>query len=184
MNRYQHLGANKNGLQVLSSTIRGLILTAILSIFVENPEVHANETFKVRSLDGDLTVLSTLFEPGKWTLVMIWTTYCGVCKDQFPLLEAFHSAHQSTDAVVVGIALDGYDHIDKIAAHIAENAISFPNFVGELPQISPSVEEATGERFDGTPTYLLFNAEGAIMAFKVGPIRLGEIERFIEENPS
>jgi len=168
----------------LNLQLRTLVLAAVLSFFAGYPEVHANGEFKARDLDGGQTVLSAHFEPGKWTLVMLWTTYCGACQQQFPLLNAFQDAHRLADAKVVGIALDGYHQIDEIRAHIAKNRISFPNLAGELSQISPSIKEATGEPLDGTPTYLLFSTIGDIAAFKVGPIQAGEIERFMKENPS
>ena len=129
-------------------------------------------------------MLSEFFEPGKWTLVMMWTTYCGVCKQQFPIISAFHDQHRDTDVKVVGIALDGYPHVDKIRAYVADNQLSFDSLMGELSEISPGVEEATGERFSGTPTYLLFDTQGQVSALKVGPVQIDEIERFIQENPS
>ncbi len=139
---------------------------------------------KVRTLDGHPAMLTEFFEPGKWTLVMIWTTYCGVCKQQFPMINAFHAEHHDKDAKVVGIALDGYHYVDAIRAAVAESQLSFNSLMGELSEIAPGVEEATGEEFSGTPTYLLFDTQGQPSALKVGPMKVDEIERFIQDNPS
>lgn len=160
----------------LAATLLAAALTAA--------PVQSDGTMKVRTLDGHPAMLSEYFEPGKWTLVMIWTTYCGVCKQQFPMISAFHDAHHDTDIKVVGIALDGFQYVDAIQAYVTESQLSFDSLVGELFEISPGVEEATGQRFDGTPTYLLFDTRGQISALKVGPIKVDEIQRFIQDNPS
>ena len=139
---------------------------------------------KVRTLDGHPAMLTEFFERGKWTLVMIWTTYCAVCKQQFPMISAFHDVHHDRDVKVVGIALDGYHAIDKVRAYVGKSELSFYNLVGDLSEIAPGMEEMTGQRFEATPTYLLFNTRGQIDGMMVGPIEVEQIERFIKENPS
>ena len=160
------------------------LATALVAGVLNVASVESAGTIKVRTLEGHPAMLSEFFEPGKWTLVMIWTTYCGVCKQQFPMISAFHDAHHDTDVKVVGIALDGFHYVDEIQAYLAQWQLSFDSLIGELSEISPGVEEATGQRFSGTPTYLLFDTQGQISALKVGPIKVDEIQRFIHDNPS
>jgi thiol-disulfide isomerase/thioredoxin len=144
----------------------------------------ATGDMKIRTLDGQNAMLSEYFEPGKWTLVMIWTTYCGVCAQQFPLISAFHSKHRDSDLKVVGISLDGFRYADQVRAYMTQRAPAFDSLIGEVAEIAPSFRETTGEAFNGTPTYLLFDPKGQISGQKAGPIETEEIERFIRDNPS
>lgn len=134
---------------------------------------------RLRQLDGSDTTLADQIMSDRWTLVMMWTTYCGVCKRQYPVISAFHDAHKNGDAGVVGIALDGYDEIDAVRAYVARKPFSFPSVVGEVEIVSGAFEAATGEDFTGTPTYLLFNPERQLVAAKSGELTREALERFM-----
>ncbi len=139
---------------------------------------------KVRTLDGQNAMLSEYFEPGKWTLVMIWTTYCGVCAVQYPIISALHNERHDEDLKVIGISVDGYRYAEQVRAYIAKRPPSFGSVIGEAAEIVPGFNETTGEEFKGTPTYLLFDPQGRISAQTVGPIKTEAIDRFIHDNPS
>ncbi len=139
---------------------------------------------KVRTLDGQKAMLAEYFEPGKWTLVMIWTTYCGVCAQQYPIISALHNERHEEDLKVVGISVDGYRYTEEVRVYIANRPPSFDSVIGEIAEIAPGFNETTGEEFKGTPTYLLFDPQGQIAAQTVGPIKTEAIDRFIRDNPS
>lgn len=146
------------------------------------PAVSAAEAFSAHTLEGESVRLSEFFEPSKWTLVMIWTTYCKVCAEQFPAIDALHRAHYDKTLKVVGIAVDGLPQRAVIAAELGRRKATFDSLVGEIADISASVERATGEAMSGTPTYLLFNAEGEVAARINGPLQIEAVERYITIN--
>ena len=62
----------------MKSILRILMVVAIV-VASNNAAARASD-FKVQTLDGDEVPLSNYFEPGKWTMVMLWTTYCRTCR--------------------------------------------------------------------------------------------------------
>jgi len=135
----------------------------------------------VQTLDGKRAGLGEFLAKDKWTLIMVWTTYCGVCRGQYPTMSAFHAAHKDKDAVVLGVSLDGYDMGDKIKAYQAEHAQNFPSVMTSPEDFTEKYERTTGERFTGTPTYLLFDTSGTLRAFLDGPITIAAIEDFMRK---
>ena len=157
-----------------------MLCTALLLLGVSS--VHAAGV-RLRALDGRDTTLADQVGGGRWTLVMLWTTYCGVCRRQYPIMSAFHDAHQGRDAGVVGIALDGYEEIDTVRAYLASKPFSFPSVIGEADIVSRAFEAATGEAFTGTPSYLLFNPERQLVAARSGELSLDALEQFMARSP-
>ncbi len=133
----------------------------------------------LKTLDGKDTTLADQVEAGRWTLMMVWTTYCGVCRRQYPIISEFHDRHHGKDASVVGIALDGYDALDTVRAYVAKKPFSYPTVVGEAEVIGAAFERATGEPFTGTPTYLLFDPERKLVATSSGEVTLSALETHI-----
>ena len=135
----------------------------------------------VQAIDGKHASLADFLSHDKWTLVMVWTTYCGVCRKQYPEISAFHQRHKDQDAVVLGISLDGYDQAAKIKAYQAAYAHNFPSVMTTVEDFSDKYARTTGEAFTGTPTYLLFDAKGDLRAFLGGPITTAAIEKFMQQ---
>jgi thiol-disulfide isomerase/thioredoxin len=136
----------------------------------------------VRTLDGVSVPLSTYFEPGKWTMVMMWTTYCGICRRQYPVVSAFHDRHKDTDAKVIGISLDGYAEAAKVRAYITARKMSFDSTIAEADAIAAVYKTITGEAFTGTPTYLMFAPDGVLVAHVPGVLTMKAVEDFIRDN--
>ena len=161
-------------------SIRRPILFLLLGFLLSTSRFSiATEVFKAQTLDGESVRLSEYFEPHKWTLVMIWTTYCKVCAGQFPAIEALHRKHIDKTLNVVGVAVDGFEYRDRVTATLQQRHSTFTVLVGEIADIAASVERATAEPFSGTPTYLLFNVEGELAARISGPLETSAIERYI-----
>lgn len=135
---------------------------------------------QVQSVDGHHAGLGDFLHKDKWTLVMIWTTYCEACRKQYPLISAFHSQHKDRDATVLGIALDGYDQQQKIKTYQAAHAQNFPSVVADADEFISTHQRTTGQRFTGTPTYLLFDAKGGLRAYIAGLVALADIEAYIK----
>lgn len=138
---------------------------------------------RLRTLDGTASTLAELVQADRWTLVMMWTTYCGVCRAQYPEISAFHDRHKDKDATVIGISLDGYAEIDAVRRYVEKQPFSFPSVVGEPDIIGKAFEAATGEDFTGTPSYLLFNPARELVAAKSGVLSQEALERYIRRTP-
>lgn len=134
---------------------------------------------EVQTLDGRHAGLGEFLSKDKWTLVMVWTTYCGACRKQYPLISEFNSKHKDKDATVLGISLDGYDQGEKIKAYQAAHTQNFTSVMANAEQFIDKYQRTTGEKFTGTPTYLLYDAKGGLRAYIDGLISIADIEAYI-----
>ena len=148
-------------------------------LFFANSIIYATDWTEVRTLEGKFTTLSQHFEENKWTLVMLWTTDCGICQREYPVISEFHDKHKDTVAKVIGVSLDGYSNLEKITQHIDEMPITFDNLVGEVAVVAFNYESATEEPLRGTPTFLMFNPEGHLVGHNPGPVKPEALENFI-----
>lgn len=142
---------------------------------------HASNWIEVRTLEGKITTLSQHFEKGKWTLVMLWTSDCGVCQSEYPVMSEFHDKHKDKDAKVIGVSLDGYSQLDSITQHINEMPMSFENLIGEISVVAFNYEASTEEPLRGTPTYMMFNPQGQLVGHNPGPVKIEVLEKFISK---
>lgn len=161
--------------------MKGLRALLALGLLLALPGMASAGGLNLQTLDGRRADLGELLSHDKWTLVMVWTTYCGVCRTQYPVIGAFHAAHKDKDAVVLGISLDGYDQGAKISAYQASHAQNFPSVMTSPEDFIDKYQRTTGEAFNGTPTYLLFDREQHLRAFIDGPIEAADIERFMAD---
>jgi len=134
---------------------------------------------EVQTLDGRQAGLGEFLSKDKWTVVMVWTTYCGACRKQYPLISEFHRKHKDKDATVLGISLDGYGQGEKIKAYQAAHAQNFPSVIADSDDFIDKYQRTTGEPFTGTPTYLLFDGKGGLRAYIDGLISIADIEGYI-----
>ena len=157
-------------------------LTLLLTLVCTSPAaVQATTTIGGITLDGEAVRLTDYFEDGGLTLVMVWTTYCAVCAREFPVVDALHRAHRGDAFKVLGLALDGEAERQRVAAAMAERKPAFDSLVAEAEEVAAGYRRLTGETFDGTPTYLLFDDEGELAAHMSGPLETTAVERFIAE---
>ena len=133
----------------------------------------------VTTLEGKPSTLAEQITPGHYTVVMMWTTYCAVCRKQYPLVSAFHDAHAGKQAEVLGIALDGPAELAAVQAYVAKKPFSFPTVVADSDAMGKMFEAATGEAFTGTPTYLVFNPARQLVAFKSGDLAPGTLDGYV-----
>lgn len=152
-----------------------IFITFVSSIY----SVQASNWIEVQTLEGKFTTLAQQFEEGKWTLVMLWTANCGICVSEYPVMSEFHDKHKDVDAKVIGVSLDGYSQLEKIANHIDEMPMSFDNFVGDITTVAFNYESSTEEPLQGTPTYLMFNPKGQLVGHNPGPVKIEALEKFI-----
>jgi len=159
-----------------------LSLALAVTMLVGGDAMARASDFEVRTLDGDSVPISRYFEPDKWTMVMMWTTYCGTCRSQYPAVSEFHDKHKNSDAKVIGLSLDGFAEVEKVRAYIAKKPMTFESTIVEVEALRSAYKALTEESFTGTPTYLMFNPAGDLVAHVPGLITVEDVERFIAEN--
>ncbi len=131
------------------------------------------------SFDGQPVNLANFQQKDKWTVVMMWASYCHVCNEEAPQVEQFHQAHADKDAVVVGISVDGVRKVRKAQRFIDEHGVTFPNMIADVAGAQDFYGSLTGKHFRATPTFILLNPAGEVVLAKAGALNLGEVERLI-----
>ena len=124
----------------------------------------------VQTLDGEKGGLSDHLTKGKVNLVMVWTTYCHICRRQYPIISEFHNKYKDGKAVVLGISLDGFEQPEKVGKYRAEQSHSFPSVLAQSEDFGELYEKTTGTPFTGTPTYVVFGKDGGLIAYLNGPV--------------
>jgi peroxiredoxin len=162
--------------------ISPFIFAAAVSVALSIGVSFAESGTEVKTLDGRTTTLPEHFDQGKWTLVMVWSTYCRICRTEYPGMSDFHDRHKDTDAKVLGISVDGYDQIEYVREYVKNSPMTFDSLIGEPITIASIYKAATEEPFTGTPTYLMFNPKGELVAHNPGQLRVEAIETYIREN--
>jgi len=157
----------------LTPKLRVLIFSLICTMLGATSAWAGSPFLDLLTTDGERLSDDQGIGEGQWTLVMIWATDCHICKQQKPIISAFHDEHKDSDARVFGIALDGRPGLAEVREYLSEHTVSFPNYVGEYPVIAINYQEMTEEDLRGTPTYLLFDPKGVLKGNNPGPISIG-----------
>ena len=159
----------------LPGRARAVLACALLAIALAGG-AHAAGV-EVATLDGRRAGLGEFLAKDRFTLIMVWTTYCGFCREQYPIISAFHTAHSGRDAEVLGISLDGLGAADAVGAYQKAQAHSCPSVLAEAEEFAPKYQKTVGGKFTGTPTYLMFDRTGKLSGYLDGPVTRAALER-------
>jgi len=135
----------------------------------------------VKTLAGEESKFGSHINKDKWTIVMVWTTYWGVCRQEYPKLSEFHERHKDNKATVLGISLDGFGTGEKVNEYREKQSHTFPSLLANSDEFAEPYERTTGTNFSGTPTYLIFDDKQQLQAFKNGKLDIAELEAFMAE---
>ena len=129
---------------------------------------------------GQPRELSEFTGQGAWTIVMFWASDCHVCNAEIHQYVLFHDEHQSNQAGILGISLDGKAGKAQAQGFVDRHMVDFPNLIGEPDVVARLYSGLAGEPWLGTPTFLVFAPDGKLRARQVGAVPATLIERFIE----
>lgn len=127
--------------------------------------------FELPDLDGRTVRLSDY--AGRTLVIDFWATWCHPCKEQIPVLNAFHRAMSVQDVAVVGIAVD-VDGEEVVAPFAAEHGIEYTVLLGDA-----SLAFAYGAQ--GFPALAVVDPAGHLHSLHLGVITRAQLETAVRE---
>jgi len=115
---------------------------------------------------GDLTIGRPGARP---TVVNLWASWCGPCKEEMPAVQRFATA--TPGVRVVGIAVD--DAPDAAREFAREVGVTFPLGVDSDDGVSD------GYGFTGLPTTFLLDKEGRLASTWAGPVTEADLTTLV-----
>lgn len=150
------------------------IMTLLSTWLLIGTPAHA-----MTDIQGQPVQIENLVGKGKWTVMKIWASDCHVCKQTIHYLSDFEVSFPEAD--VYGISIDGQEGKAQAQAFVKQNSLKFPNLLSDLSEMNAYLNKAAGESLYGTPTMLVFNPKGKLIAVQPGPVTADELAAFIKK---
>ncbi|MCK5918572.1 MAG: TlpA family protein disulfide reductase [Cocleimonas sp.] len=131
-------------------------------------------------LKGEKLEIEKQLGGGKWSIVEIWASDCHACRQHMPSMVKFDG--KLKNARIVGVTLDGQAGIASANSFVKKFGIQFKNLVSNPIEVNAWMQKTVGEGLVGTPTFILFNPEGKLVAAQPGMVSTKSLETFIKEN--
>ncbi len=150
-----------------------VFLSSVLLIITINAQAFTD-------MKGNKDDISNHIGKDKWTIVEIWESNCHMCRIHMPDLVKFDGKLKNTR--ILGISLDGQAGVEAAEDFIAEYDIKFPTMLTNPIEMNIWMQQNLGEPLIGTPTFMLFNPSGELVAAQPGVVSVESLETFITEN--
>ena len=131
----------------------------------------------LKGLDGSDRNVNEFIGHGQWTVVVVWSADCPICRREIYQMAFFHDVHKNKDAAVLGISVDGYANKAKAQAFVDDQSLNFPNLIGDPRDAS----RIGGGAFIGTPTHYFFAPDGRFVTQRIGPLTQEQAEKIIRD---
>lgn len=132
-------------------------------------------------LDGEPVALQSVFPKDRWVVLMIWSHTCPICAREMAGQSRLHERHRDGQLSLLGLSIDGLSGLTEAWAFVEERDVAFPNLVAEPQVVAQFFNEASGQRLQGTPTFMVYAPGRELVAVQVGPVPPEAIERFIHQ---
>lgn len=155
--------------------LRRLFVTIAVLLLYPFAAGAAAPDLALKDLAGKTHPVSEYIGKGQWTVVVVWSSDCPICKRDIHHMTFFHDEHQAKDARVLGLSIDGFENRAKAQAFVDDHDLNFPNLIGDPDDAS----RLSGQMFIGTPTYYFFAPDGRFASMRVGPVNQAQAEEVI-----
>ena len=112
---------------------------------------------------------------------MIWPFRCPICQKELPAYADLARRQNSGIFTVIGLSIDGHEGFGGAWALLEELGNDFKSLIGEADEVADFVLSHSRQPLQGTPTIMIFNPNGILVAFQGGPVPVDSIEVFIAQ---
>jgi len=132
-------------------------------------------TLQSRSFSDLTDTNRTLLDwQGKVRVVNFWATWCEPCREEIPALQRVQTKFAGNGLETIGISID---HADKVRLFAKNMAITYPLLLGDASVID--LARALGNRAGGLPYTLVIDAQGKLLASKLGGITEAQLTEIL-----
>ena len=107
-------------------------------------------------------------------VVNFWATWCEPCREEIPALQRVQAKFAESGLETIGISID---HADKVQQFSRNMAITYPLLLGDASVID--LARALGNRAGGLPFTLVIDAQGKLLASKLGGITEAQLTEIL-----
>ena len=132
------------------------------------------------NMEGEPDLISNHIGKGKWTILEVWESNCPACRMHMPEMVKFDG--KLKNARILSVSLDGQRGIKAAEDFIDEYDMKFPTILTNFVEMNIWMRKSIGESLMGTPTFILFDSEGKLVAAQPGIVSTESLEKFITEN--
>ncbi len=108
---------------------------------------------------------------GKWILISYWATWCNICMEEIPDLNAFYRAHRN-EVVMFGVNYED-GPLKDLPQRIQESGVAFPTFAYD-----PKGRFGVG-KIRGLPATLLIGPDGQLKRILMGSQTKRDLENAV-----
>ncbi len=141
-----------------------------------------SSAFAFTDMNGKPDSISNYLGKGKWTILEVWESNCPACRMHMPEMVKFDG--KLKNARIISVSLDGQRGIEDAEDFINEYDMKFPTLLSNFVEMNIWMQQNVGESLVGTPTFILFDSEGKLVAAQPGIVSTESLEKFITANSS
>lgn len=116
----------------------------------------------------------------KVTVLNLWATWCGPCKDEMPELVSFRKTYAPKGVELLLVSGDSAEDLKEAAAFLTAQGVNFPAYrLTEAPDefMKPLLPDWSAT----VPTTLIFDAKGKRIAAWVGRVSRKSLESAVDK---
>lgn len=144
---------------------------ALEIIDILEPKVGENWNVKASTLDGQS--LNEIITSSTYTIVQLYSPYCGFCKKATPLNNVLNNSKHIN---VVGLA--GTENLNDFKQHLNSNYVQYSFIAYEGQYTESALLKAVGQQ--GFPTYFVLDSSKKVRGIFVGT---SELENWLKAQP-
>lgn len=168
------------GVALLGLMAGALFMTAARAPALQKPppvatalEVNMYPSFELAGLDGATHEFSEF--QGRHRLLNFWATWCAPCRREIPLLKEFQAEQGDDGILIIGIAVDLMEEVQKYAEAAEFN---YPILVGEMDAMA--VAEQSGLEFHAMPFTMIVTRDGEFLSAHFGELHRPELNKITD----